>query len=112
MRESRENRLQGILRAALGANKVNEMPMRSESPQGMALSVDHGYVQFDFHESHARDISIPLCKHNSITPDRNLDCMNLDSLTAIEQGPTTGADSDVDLNPFLTFDSGYEMSHV
>jgi hypothetical protein len=31
MRESRENCLQGSLRAALGANKVNEMPMYSES---------------------------------------------------------------------------------
>ena len=111
-RESRENPQQGILRSILRAKKVNEMPMHPESPRWMALSVDHGCVEFDFHESHARDITIPLCEHNSITPDRNLDRMTLDSPTAIEQGPSTGVDSDVDLNLFLTFDSGYEISNV
>jgi hypothetical protein len=109
MRESKENRQQGNLRAALSADEANEMQMRSESARWIPLSVDHGSVEFDFHESHVPDISIPLCEHKSITSDRNLDCMNLDPLTLIEHGPTTGAESDVDLNLFLTFDSGHKM---
>jgi hypothetical protein len=106
--------------AAMNMDKVNEMRRRSEAARwSPPLSDDHGLEQ-DFSGSHAAGIRIPVSRpdnlHNTIsarTPEsENAISHDQSNKSELEFYAAANAAADVDLNDFLTFDTGNEMWNV
>jgi hypothetical protein len=107
-------------KAAMNMDKVNEMRRRSEAARwSPPLSDDHGPEQ-DFSGSHAAGIRIPVSRpdnlHNTITArtpeSENAISHDPSNKSELEFYAAANAAADVDLNDFLTFDTGNEMWNV